>query len=260
MTSVPPPPPPLPTVQTRHASAPVSSSDPVASLELLRLAVERGLPVEALERLQALHERMQSAEAARAFLAALSAFQAACPLLTRGSTAQITTKSGGSYHYHYARLEEITVPIRPVLAAHGLCYTWDRTAQSSGGGLDVICTLMHVGGHSRTASVSVPIASASAMSAQQEIAAAYHVGQRLTLIAVLGLTTAEPDVVSRLHRAPITADQADALRALCEEVGIMPTRVLKLAGVSTVEEIAAADYEPLCQRIRTARRPTGGAA
>lgn len=225
---------------------------PLAIIDLFRLAIEKGVPVEALERLQALHERVSDRAAAAEFAAALASFQDSCPPISRASVGNITTKSGGGYQYKYASLPEITRTVQPHLRDAGLSYSWDTVEEK--GTLRVTCVLRHLNGHRESASFSVPIENTSGMSAQQKPAAAFRTCQRQTLISVLGLTTADPDFVEEATREPVTADQADDLIALCEEVGVPPSRVLKWAGVSSAAEVPAVDYETICARVRAAKR------
>src|SRR5690606_22537131 len=133
------------------AIAPAAERD---VMDLLARAVEAGASVEALERLVALKERVDRERARRAFFEALSRAQEEMPEVPKARTAQIATRSGVTYSYRYAALEDITRVIRPVLARHGLSYAWD-VAQGDGV-LIVTCVLRHVDGHEERASFPVP--------------------------------------------------------------------------------------------------------
>src|SRR5690606_8674966 len=112
---------------------------------LLARAVEAGASVEALERLVALKERVDAEQARRAYFEALAAAQEEMPEVPKSRTAQIATRSGASYSYRYAALEDITRTIRPILRKHGLSYAWDVTQGENA--LVVTCVLRHVDGH-----------------------------------------------------------------------------------------------------------------
>jgi hypothetical protein len=186
--------------------------------ELFKLAVEKG-GVDALERLAALHERMMDRDSAREFAAAMAAFQEECPPVRKTSTAKVVTKSGGSYSYAYAELDEIARTVRPILHRHGLSYSWDSTLSESGAMLRCVCTVSHANGHKASATFEAPTeAVTQAMSPQQRHAAALTFARRQSLIQVLGLTTCDPDADGASEpEAKITPEQVLVLEALIDK-------------------------------------------
>jgi hypothetical protein len=216
---------------------------PVASEigQILRFAIESKVPVDTIERLVALKERMDMRTAAMDFNLALAAFQAECPPIRKTSRATITTKTGGQYAYSYAELDQIAQTTRPLLTKHGLSYSWDSDLE--GNKLVCTCTLRHVSGHSQSAKFSVSTDTTSAMSDQQKVAAALTYARRQSLIQALGLTTtdsgsyggAPPD-------AKVSEEQAAELTALVASSGADPARFLAYMRVGTIEEIQARDF------------------
>lgn len=223
--------------------------------DLLRHAVDAGASVEALERLVALKERVDAADARRAYFDALAATQEAMPEVPKSRKATIVTRGGGSYEYRYAALEDITRTIRPVLRAHGLSYAWD-VAQGDGG-LVVTCVLRHVDGHEERASFPVPVDTSARMSDAQKNGAALTYGRRQSLIAVLGLTTADDDVdgaESAGSAETITEDQAADLDVLIDEVGADRQKLLAWAGVETLADLPADRYAQAVRMLERRRR------
>lgn len=210
--------------------------------ELLRMAVERGTPVEQLKELVALHERIEQRQARKAFFAALQAFQSECPSIPHNAKAKITTKSGTEYEYTYADLPHFVKTVSPLLSKHGFSYGWN--SELHGETLAVECTLRHVDGHSERAKFSVPTANASAMSPQQKVGAAQTYCERLSLASVLGLTTVADDTdASEVDPSPVTDDQATFIRDLISESNTSEKRFLKWMGVTDVSQIKARDYQ-----------------
>ena len=239
-------------VESAQAVATTGGSD---VMELLARAVDQGVSVEMMERLVALKERVDAADARRAFFEALAAAQEAMPEVPKSRTAQIATRSGASYSYRYAALEDITRTIRPVLRAHGLSYAWD-VAQGEGG-LVVTCVLRHVDGHEERASFPVPVDTSARMSDAQKNGAALTYGRRQSLIAVLGLTTADDDVDGAAPTEAadaITASEAADLIALIEEVGADPAKVAAWAGVDRVEDMPADRYAQAVRMLERRRQ------
>jgi hypothetical protein len=210
--------------------------------QLLHFAIERNLPVESLERIVALAERMQDRSAAREFAEAMAAFQKECPSIKKTSTANIATRGGGKFSYTYADLDEIASVVNPVLARHGLSYSFDSKLDKDF--LTCICTVRHVNGHSVPSTFTLPTASESAMSAQQKVGAALTFAKRQSLSAALGITTTDDDTDAQ-HVSPqtISEDAAIEIEELITETGSNRERFLDFMGVRSVPEIRAADYQ-----------------
>lgn len=208
---------------------PVADTEPGNVSSLVALAIEKGVDVAVLERLVALQERVTERNARAAFFEALSSFQDECPEIRKSKTASIATNSGGSYSYNFAPLEQITRTIRPVLKKHGLSYSWN-TEYAGDGILNVICILRHIEGHEERAAFPVPTGTSAKMSDAQKNGAALTYGRRQSLIAVLGLTTADEDsdAMDRQQKDPekITRSEAADLECLADEVGINKARFL----------------------------------
>ena len=223
-------------------------TSPVAIIDLLRLAIEKQVPVEMLERLQALHERVSDRQAAVEFAQALATFQSSCPPISRTSKRDNVTKSGIRITYTYAELDHIARRIGPHLRAVGLSYSWDSRTEA--GVLTCKCTLRHVNGHSQPATFACPVDSPNpGMSEQQKHAGALTYARRQSLIQVLGLTTCEPDD-DGAEVKPISEQQAMDLEALIEETKADLAKFLAWAKVNRIDEILERDYESCVKTLR----------
>lgn len=210
---------------------------PVASIyALLDRAIERGVPVESLERLQQMFQQEQDRSARREFNNALASFQAECPPIKKKSKAAIETSSGAKYTYTYAELDEIARTVRPLLHKRGLSYGWDSSVE--GTTLKCVCTLRHENGHSITSTFTCPTDTPSKMSGQQKVASALTFARRQSLVEVLGLTTTDQDD-DTADPTPITAEQCAELQALMAQHGVTLPRFLKWAKKATNVEALA---------------------
>lgn len=208
--------------------------------QLLQLALEKGTPVEALEKLVALHERVADRAAGQEFARALAAFQQECPPITHSKKAQIVTKGGGKFSYTYAELDAIAREINPILAKHGLSYSWNTSVDDKGIRLTCECIIRHINGHIAPASTfSLPIGNDSAMSEQQKVGAASTYAKRQTLIAALGITTSDDDFdgAAKVDPTPINEDQLIALQDLLTESGRTLPKFLDYLGVDSLEKL-----------------------
>lgn len=213
----------------------------VTPLAMLAGAVERGAPVEAIERLVALIREEQDRSAAREFARARAEFQAECPIIPKSSKAKITTKSGTSFAYAYAELDEIAETVRPFLHRHGFSYSWD--ADFDGASVKCSCTMTHSAGHSETKHFSAPTDAASSMSGPQRNAAALTYAKRQSLLMALGISTGEPsDDAMEGSTETVSDEQIANLAALAQEVGADMGRFLAYLKVADLRELRANDY------------------
>lgn len=86
--------------------------------------------------------------------AALAKAQGAFQPIVKNREVQITMKTGGSYRFRYADLEEITAKTRPALSINGLAMI--QTIEHGQNGPLLVCRLMHAGGGMVASEVSMP--------------------------------------------------------------------------------------------------------
>jgi len=229
------------------ALAPVGTQD-MGHLMELALTQDKA---EGLKTLMEINERLQDRAAAQEFASALSAFQEACPDITKAATANIPTKGGGSYSYKYAPLDHIIKTIRPVLVRYGLSFYWDSSIIER----QMVCTcyLKHVNGHAESASFSCPTESSSAMSAQQKNASALTFAQRKSLEQVTGLTPTDADT-DGAPMGVITAKQAADLECMITETGSNYGRFMKVYGITDISELPESCYKGAVSMLDAKRR------
>lgn len=218
----------------------VPATTPTTITEMLQLAIEKGVAVEALEKLVGLHERVSDRAARTEFITALADFQRHCPPIAKTAKAKITTKSGTSYSYDFAPLDHVADVVREPLHARGFSFSWDSV--SEGKMLTSTCTLRHVNGHSEKASFTLPVDSASAMSEQQKYVAALSFAKRMSLTEVLGITTADKDT-DGVNPEPISHEHAVELQTKLEEIGADVARFFQYMGVQSFHEIRRVDLD-----------------
>lgn len=210
---------------------------------LVRLAIEQQVPVEALERLVALQERVMERDARAAFVQALAAFRQECPpiLKTRENEQFSVTRNGVRRKARYAPLEDIDRIAGPIAAKHGLTWTWDTRVE--GAAMHVGCRVMHVMGHSEVTTVIMPTESKAGSSPQQKYGSAQTYGMRYSLVAALGITTADDDLdgaATAEEVETISDSEAADLQALMDEVGADRGKFLKWAGVTGLSDLPKA--------------------
>lgn len=159
--------------------------------QLLAMAIQKGVDMAQLEKLMDLQERWEAKQAKKAFLDAISKFQTIVPVLSKGKTAKVQTKTGGSFSYKYADLGSIAEAIKKPLNECGLSYRWEF--QEANQIMKVTCFISHRDGHTESTSMEAGKDESGAKNAIQQKGSTQTYLQRYTLIGALGLSTADGD-------------------------------------------------------------------
>jgi hypothetical protein len=207
---------------------------------LVQLAVERGVDVDVLERLVALKERVEARDARSAYFAALAAFQREVPEVQKSRAVSFDERRGGNVAFYFAPLEDIEKAVRPVALKHGLSWSFDSRMDE--GLLTATCKVVHVQGHSETASFSAPVAKQAKMNQIQATGSTRSYAKRYALIDALGLSIVEmdDDAMSAGEAGGgevITPHQAAELVSLMDEVGADRERFYAFMGIGVLEDL-----------------------
>jgi hypothetical protein len=158
---------------------------------LLSQAIAQNADIDTLERIMALQERWEKAQAIKAFYRALGAFQSEVPEIPQ--TKRVKFKASGNVvEYTYAPLPKIKEIIQPCLDKHGLSYRWEFENMEDGK-IKGTCILTHEAGHSESSFLVADRDTSGSKNSIQSIGSARTYLQRYTIIAVLGLTSVEED-------------------------------------------------------------------
>lgn len=167
--------------QRRQAVAPISSDTSILAV-ISRAATDPTCDIEKMERLMAMHERMQAKNAEQAFNAAMAQMQ--CEIPTVGETGMNThTKNP------YATLDDINYTLKPILQRHGFAVTFK--VEHAANGISVTGILMHSAGHREQTTMLLPIDTGSGRNAVQAVGSSTTYGKRYVMCALLNITTGE---------------------------------------------------------------------
>ncbi len=156
---------------------------------LISQAITQGLPVETMERLFTLREKVKAEQAREAFVDSMSSFQSVCPIIEK--TKKVLNKDGRTVRYQYAPIEAIAEQIKKPLADNGLSYKWE--VENKVGFINATAVVTHRLGHSEHSSFEVPIDTDGYMTAPQKYASALTFAKRYSLCNILGISTGEED-------------------------------------------------------------------
>ena len=200
--------------------------------------------IAAFERMLALKERQDAKDAEKQFAAAFVALQSDMPAI---QAVKAVPNNDGTIRYKFAPYQEIMEKAKPVLQKHGFTLTFSMSY--SEGRITQNCTLMHIGGHSRTNQFAVRIGAGPPKSSEaQGDGAAATYAKRQALCDALNIVV-EHDTDARDVGKPITAEEAIYLRELVKETKSDEAAFLKWAGAATYEEISSDMYDRLAAAL-----------
>lgn len=157
-------------------------------MNMVSMAVEKGMDIVQLTALVELKERNDAKVAKQEFNFALSKFQSEIPTITKNGWADF---GEGKAKYSFAKLEDISKAIKPFLFANGLSYRYEQ--EVGNGMITVTCIVSHSGGHEVSASMSSTPDSSGGKNSIQQVASAVQYMRRYTLTGALGIVVADFD-------------------------------------------------------------------
>jgi len=133
-------------------------------------------------------------ELAAALVAALGSMSE----LRKDKTANVATKSGGSYSYSYTDIASVLGYVRPILAEHGIAVM--QPATCDGQHVSVSTVFLHRSGETK----ELPPLSMPCGRTPQEVGSAITYARRYSLLSALGLATEDDDgaAASKATAAP----------------------------------------------------------
>lgn len=235
----------LPSRQEIMAAIPMAVSLPEQPGTLLSaivtMACDPKVDVAKLDALLKMQERLEERQAEREFAAAYSRLSAKLPRIKKEGTIDLGKDDKGKARgaIPFARWEDIDKIIRPLMAEEGfsLLFTSLQRAET-GGGLIVTGTLMHRDGHSRSASMPLPLDTGPGRNNLQAGGSTLSYGKRYCAEMLLNIVREGADDDGRAGGAKrITPDQLAELRRLMVDTQTEDARFCQMFGVADLANL-----------------------
>lgn len=183
----------------------ISESATILSV-IQRAAADPACDIEKMERLMAMHERMQSRQAETEFSKAMAEMQCEIPSIAERGKGHGTIK--------YATLEDINDVMKPIMQRFGFAISFKVVHEASG--VSVTGILMHRAGHREETTMLLPSDTSGSKNAVQAVGSSTSYGKRYVMCALLNITTRgeDDDGNSAAPVATVTPAQAKQLVAL----------------------------------------------
>lgn len=193
--------------------APALAGESATILQVIsRAAADPACDIDKMERLMAMHERMQARDAEAQFNAAMAAMQSDIPSIAERGAIVVN----GQKRSDYATFEDINDVIKPIMQTHGFAITFK--VENTPGGLSVTGILMHRAGHRESTTMLLPLDTSGSKNAVQAVGSSTSYGKRYVMSALLNLTTRgeDDDGHAAVPTANVTSVQAAGINALLD--------------------------------------------
>lgn len=158
--------------------------------KVILAALEKGVPIDVMERVFALREKLKDEFAKAQFHKDMALAQSDMPVIEK--TKEGGKTKSGHVAYKYAELGEIAKAVQPHIHKHGFSYS--IRAEVNEKGVKATCIVYHKFGHSEESSVEFPLTTKTEiMSAPQVVAATMTFAKRYAFVNAFGIMTAEED-------------------------------------------------------------------
>ena len=220
--------------------------------DMLQAVIAGGVTADnvgALEKLAAMHERMEAKRAETAFAEAFAKLQSELPIIIATSVIPNRGK--------YERFEDIWRQVGPLLSRHGFSVGFDQHADDKR--ITSTCTLRHVAGHSQTTSFAVRLGGRADSDTQADCKAS-TTAKRNAFCHALNIVIAQDFMADeddpRNEGGSITAEQADELAHRVAMTNSDKAAFLKFAGADSFATIPSGKYQILNEFL--SRKERGG--
>lgn len=202
-------------VAQRQESAPIVQAGESATIlqVIQRAAADPQCDIEKMERLMAMHERMQARNAEAEFNSSMAAMQSEMPSIAERGAITVNNQTRSKY----ATFEDINDVVKPIMQQFGFAVSFRvETVQA---GMSVTGILMHRAGHREQTTMLLPLDSSGSKNAVQALGSSVSYGKRYVLCALLNITTrgADDDGNAAVPKSTVTEAQAKQLAVLLEK-------------------------------------------
>lgn len=180
---------------------PIATSNDIY-MPLIQMAFEKDLDIVKLEKLMEFQDKREAKEAEKSFYSSLSVFQSKCPIIE---------KKGETYNKTaYAKYEDISIAIKPILAQTSLGYRFEQEQDYQNKLIKVTCIVSHKDGFFKETSMSAPADTSGNKNFIQAIGSTITYLKRYTLLSALGIAVGGEDIDGENFNANDNIQQEDS--------------------------------------------------
>lgn len=228
---------------------PANDAPMVAMIE--RIVMDPSIPIERLERMLEMKERMEDRaredaerEARRAYYAAMSRCQKALPVVTK-------TKRNDHTKSTYADLAAIEEQAMPIIHDFGFGVNFQPAGYNDKGELQIKWTISHEAGHSESDIAGIPVDGAGSQgkvnkTGTQAFGSTATYGRRYLLCMLFNISTGDDrdgNNAPQSEPETITADQVTFILDLLNDTDSDIEQFCKMGNIEAVPQMLARDFD-----------------
>ena len=212
-----------------------------ASVEnMIMQAIKEGTPVETLERVLAMRDKLKAEYAKEQYDIAMSGFQSECPIIKRVKEGS-KTKSG-QLAFKYAPLEVIIKEVQPMMRKYNLSYNFKPMKNEQGKLTDVRCYATHINGYSDFSEMPVTEGGGtSLMSGSQISAASITFAKRYAFCNIFGIVTEEEDNENQLPKdvpaEPTAMSRLPIIKQMIKDAGYKEGAIAQKFNTPSIDDM-----------------------
>ncbi|MEQ9074127.1 MAG: ERF family protein [Sandaracinaceae bacterium] len=182
---------------------------------------------ETLRELLAVQREWEAGEARKAYTRAMAGLKADLPrVIGHDKSVDFAPRNGPKVHYTHTSLAHVVEEVVGILTAHGFSHSWiPRTTDRK---VEVTCRLTHTEGHSEECTLDAEPDKSGMKSGPQAIASTITQLQRYSLLALLGLATADMgEPTAQAEERPAEHEHVDPRRNMAAVRAIVKAGLTK---------------------------------
>lgn len=227
----------------KNEVVPVQQQSPV---NVMMIAIEKGLDLDKIEKMMELQERFEANEAKKSFVVAMAGFKKVPLIITKD-------KENKQYNSRYTSIGNIVNTALPAMSSHGLSHKWDIQQSEL---IKVTCIVTHAMGHSESVSMEAPADKSGAKNAIQQIKSTITYLKLATFESMMGLASSDKDADDDGNGSEIVYIDDKQLSAVIDMLNSKftdYTPFLKWLKIERPEQITQAQYDNVIKEIERAK-------
>lgn len=206
-----------------------------------RAAINPDIDVTKMMALLDMQERIIAKNAESAFNEAMTRLQSLMPRITKDGNIEFVDSKNNHRKTPFATYENIDKAIRPLMIQEGFSISFNSEWGESGALIHA--TLSHKDGHSRSASIRLPLDSSGSKNSLQAMGSTISYGKRYLVTMMLNIVTEGEDNDGDGAHDFVTTEQAAEIDTLIRETKSNRKKFLEYVKAEDVQKILAADYQ-----------------
>lgn len=242
---------------------PASDAPMISMIE--RIAMDPSIPIDRLEQMLAMKERMEDRaredderQAKKAYFAAMSKCQSELPVVVKNRKNDHTRSN-------YADLAAIEEQAMPVIHRHGFAVSFQPDGYNDKGELRVKWEISHEGGHSREGVGEIPVDGAGSQgkvnkTGTQAFGSTATYGRRYLLCMLFNISTGDDRDGNRVPDEPlerINEAQLNRLRDLLEQTESDVAKFCELGRFEALPDMLAKDFDAAIRLLEQKKAKMG---